>query len=229
MRIDKFFSDLALFTRSEINKVLTNNRIKVNGNIVKKSNFNVNEKLDKIELDDEIIEYRKFIYCLFNKPSGYITATEDKKEKTIYELLPSYFIRKNVMPIGRLDKDTTGLLLLTNDGELCHKLTSPKHNIEKEYSFTLIEKINQKDIDLLQQGKVVLKDGTSLKPCVINMKNETQGNIIITEGKYHQIKRMFGAVGNKIIQLKRIREGKLVLPNNLKENEYIFINKEDIQ
>ena len=229
MRIDKFFSDLALFTRSEINKVLANNRVKVNGKIVKKSNFNINENLDKIELDDKIIEYRKFIYCLIYKPSGYITATEDKQEKTIYELLPDYFIRKNVMPIGRLDKDTTGLLLLTNDGELCHKLTSPKHNIEKEYSFTLIQDINKNDIELLQQGKVVLKDGTTLKPCKIIMKNNTQGNIIITEGKYHQIKRMFGAVGNKIIELKRIREGKLVLPQNLKECEYIFINKEDIQ
>ncbi|MBQ7308275.1 MAG: rRNA pseudouridine synthase [Clostridia bacterium] len=229
MRIDKFFSDLALFSRSQINKVIASNRIKVNGNIVKKSNFNVNENIDIVELDGEIIEYKKFIYCLFYKPSGYVTAVEDKRENTIYELLPDYFIRKNVMPIGRLDKDTTGLLLLTNDGELCHKLTSPKHNVEKEYTFTLAESINKKDIQLLQEGKIVLKDGTTLKPCKILMKNEVQGNIIITEGKYHQIKRMFGAVGNKIIQLKRIREGKLLLPNDLKESEYILINKEDIQ
>ena len=132
------------------------------------------------------------------------------------------------MPVGRLDKDTCGLLLLTNDGDFCHKLTSPKHNIEKEYFFKLADKIEHKDVQYIQEG-ITLKDGDELKPCKINMINEREGNIIITEGKYHQIKRMFGAVGNKIIFLKRIREGKLTLPENLKEGEFVLVDRLDIE
>lgn len=228
MRVDKFFSDIGMFTRKEINSVIKNKRVKVNEKLIIKSSTIINEKQDIVMLDDEIVQYQKEIYCIFNKPSGYITATEDKKEKTIYEFLPEYFLRKNIIPIGRLDKDTTGLLILTNDGEFCHKLTSPKHEVEKEYTFCLADEIQKSDIEKLENGKIVLKDGQKIKPCKINMIDSRTGNIIITEGKYHQIKRMFGAVGNKIIQLKRIREGKLILPQSLREGEFMIVNKEDI-
>lgn len=228
MRIDKFFSDCGIFSRSEINKVLKARRVMVDNQIITRPDFKIEEKLNKVELDGKEIVYQKFIYCMFYKPAGYITATEDKKEHTIYELLPNYFIRKKVMPIGRLDKDTLGLLILTNDGDFCHKVTSPKFNVEKEYYFELADEISKENVAFIEKG-ITLKDGQETKPCIINMANAKQGKIIITEGKYHQVKRMFGAVGNKIVFLKRIREGNLKLPDELKIGEYIFLNKENIE
>lgn len=226
MRLDKFFSDCSVFTRSEFSKVVKAKRVKVNGVLVMKPEYNIDENTDIVTLDDKIITYEKYIYCIFHKPAGYVTATYDKRDLTIYELLPEYFLRKKVMPVGRLDKDTEGLLVLTNDGDLCHKLTSPKYEVEKEYYFVLDEELGEKDRKKLELGKVSLRDGFEPKPCKINMINDVSGNIIITEGKYHQIKRMFGACQNKIIYLKRVREGKLTI-DNLEKGSFKLIKKED--
>ena len=226
MRIDKFISDTAIFSRSQISQVIKSGRVKVNGIVIKKSDFDIS-KADKVELDGQIVIYSKYIYCVFNKPAGYVTSMQEKGEHIVYELLPEYFLRKNVVPIGRLDKDTTGLLFLTNDGQFCHKMTSPKHNVEKEYIFELADKINREEVEKLQSG-TILKNGEETLPCRIEMINDTNGKIILSEGKYHQIKRMFASVGNKIIKLKRVREGKYILPQNLKEGEYIFVKMEDI-
>ena len=227
MRLDKFFSDCSVFTRSEFSKIIPQGRVKVNGKTATRVDYNINETKDIITLDDNVIEYSKYIYCIFNKPSGYITATEDKREQTIYELLPEYFLRKKVMPVGRLDKDTEGLLILTNDGELCHKLTSPKYKVEKEYYFELADSLNEKDRIMLENGEITLRDGFIPDKCKINMLNDFSGHIIITEGKYHQIKRMFGAVGNKITYLKRVREGELVL-TGIEKGCYMLVKRDKI-
>lgn len=226
MRLDKYLSECG-YTRSEAVKIISNGNVIVNNSVMKKKDFKINEFTDNIIVNGKLIKYQKYVYIMMNKPAGVLSATTDKTQKTVIDLLPKE-LQKSVFPVGRLDKNTTGLLLITNDGEFCHRATSPKHCVEKKYFFKCDDEVTFEDIEKLQNG-IELKDGYTTMKCSINMLNNKQGEIAIKEGKYHQIKRMFGAVGNKIIYLKRLSEGYLILDEKICEGEWKYLNQSEIE
>lgn len=226
MRLDKYLVECGVGSRSEIKQILLKKLIKVNGKITTSSKEHIDEVKDEIYFMEKKLEYKEFRYYIMNKPSGYITATEDKKEKTVMEILPEWVIKKDLSPVGRLDKDTEGLLLFTNDGKLSHELLSPKKHVEKIYEVHLEKEISKESIEKLEKGVIIL-DGYLTKPAKIEKISDLVINLTISEGKFHQVKEMLKAVDNKVIYLKRIKFGNLEL-NDLKIGEVIEINKENI-
>lgn len=232
MRLDKFFSELKIFSRREIVNELKKGFIKVNNVVVKKADFKIDEEKDIITYKDNIIKYKKYIYLMLNKPEGYISATEDLTQKTVLDLIPDNLRKFNLFPVGRLDKDTTGLVILTNDGMSAHNALSPKHHVKKKYLFTVIDPYSNEDKEAIENG-ITLADGYTTKPCVIERIDATSGFITLTEGKYHEIKRLFGARSNKIIKLERISFSEIYLGDLplgqyrhlTEEEEKIFIKK----
>ena len=210
MRLDKFFSSLKLLSRSECQKALKQKRIAVNGETRLKSDMKIIPETDEIYLDGERVLYKKYVYMLVNKPKGYVSATEDGRDKTVIDLLPQDIKKFDLFPCGRLDKDTTGLIILTNDGVSAHNSLSPKRHVEKEYYFKTADPYSDEDITAIEKG-ITLKDGYTTKSCRISRLNDFEGHITLTEGKYHEIKRLFGARGNKIVELNRIRFGNILL------------------
>lgn len=225
MRLDKFFSELKIFSRREIAPILKKGLISVNGKIVKKADFKINELADEIKYNGEIVKYRPFIYLMLNKPEGYISATEDLTQKTVLDLIPENLRKFNLFPVGRLDKDTTGLVILTNDGMSAHRALSPKHHVEKKYLFKTADSFDENDINTIENG-VTLNDGYTTKPCKIERISENEGFITLTEGKYHEIKRLFGSVGNKIISLKRVSFSEILL-GDLPLGEWRHLSEEE--
>ena len=217
-RLDKIVSNYTSFSRSEVKKLIKEKRIKVNNEFVFKSDIKIDVNFDKITIDNKIIQIKEKIYLILNKPKGYITATEDKSSATVLDLISEEYKARNIFPVGRLDKDTTGLLILTNDGTFAHNITSPNKNKSKVYIATLDTPITDKMKLEFEKG-VILNDG-KCKPASLEIINEFTAKVTITEGKYHQIKRMFGCFGAKVIELKRIQIGNLKLPENLLEGEY---------
>lgn len=226
MRLDKFISEMG-YTRKDAEFFVKTKRITINGKVASKKDEKVDEINDTICLDGNALKYAKYIYIMLNKPAGILSATEDKSQKTVISLLPENLQKKGLFPVGRLDKETMGLLILTNDGDFCHKMISPKSNIAKIYRFELADEIEKSQIQQIEQG-IALKDGYTTLPCQINLANKTSGEITITEGKYHQIRRMFGAVGNKVIYLERIQEGNIILDKTLKRGEWRELTKNEI-
>ena len=217
-RLDKIVSNYTSFSRSEVKKLIKEKRIKVNNEFVFKSDIKIDVNFDKITIDNKIIQIKEKIYLILNKPKGYITATEDKSSATVLDLISEEYKARNIFPVGRLDKDTTGLLILTNDGTFAHNITSPNKNKSKVYIATLDTPITDKMKLEFEKG-VILNDG-KCKPASLEIINEFTAKVTITEGKYHQIKRMFGCFSAKVIELKRIQIGNLKLPENLLEGEY---------
>lgn len=209
MRLDKFLTECGIGSRREVKKILDSNRVKVNGIIVKNPQSNIKESIDKVELDSRILGYKEFRYYIMYKRAGYITATEDPKEKTVMELLPEWVIKKDLAPVGRLDKDTEGLLLFTNDGKLSHSLLSPKKHVDKTYYAKLENIINQEDIKKLESGVDI--GGYITKPAQAKIISDKEIELTISEGKFHQVKKMLEAVDNKVIYLKRLSFGNLKL------------------
>ncbi len=226
MRLDKYLVECGVGSRSEIKQILLKKLIRVNGKITISSKEHVDELKDEVYFMEKKMEYKEFRYYIMNKPSGYITATEDKKEKTVMEILPEWVIKKDLSPVGRLDKDTEGLLLFTNDGKLSHELLSPKKHVEKIYEVHLENEISNESIEKLENGVVIL-DGYLTKPSKVEKISDLVINLTISEGKFHQVKEMLKAVDNKVIYLKRIKFGNLEL-NDLKIGEVIEIDKENI-
>ena len=225
MRLDKFLTECGLGSRKEVKKILDNGKIKVNDIIIKNPQTNIKENIDKIEFNNIKLEYKKFRYYIMNKKSGYITATEDPREKTVIELLPEWVIKKDLAPVGRLDKDTEGLLLLTNDGQLNHKLLSPKSHVDKTYYAELLEEISEDDLEKLRKGVDI--GGYITMPAGAEKIDSKKIHLTIKEGKFHQVKKMLEAVNNKVIYLKRISFGKLIL-SDMELGEVREINIEDI-
>lgn len=225
MRLDKFFSELKIFSRREITYELKKGFIKVNGVVIKKADFKIDENKDVITYKDEVIKYKKYIYLMLNKPQGYISATEDLTQKTVLDLIPDDLRKFNLFPVGRLDKDTTGLVILTNDGVSAHNALSPKHHVEKKYLFKTADEYSDLDIKSIEQG-ITLADGYTTKPCKIERIDQNNGYITLTEGKYHEIKRLFGARKNKIIELQRISFSKIKL-GDLKLGEFRHLTDEE--
>lgn len=203
MRLDKFLSECKVCSRSQCQQLIKMGRVSINGERPQCKNQDVDPNSSAVCVDGQKIVYKKHIWLMLNKPKGFVSATQDKRQKTVLDLVPQEFKKYNLFPVGRLDKDTQGIVLLTNDGETAHKVLSPKNNHKKTYTFECADELTFDDVFKMQNG-LQLSDGYVCKPCQIKLTTKTSGKITLTEGKYHQIKRMFGAVGNKILQLERI-------------------------
>lgn len=217
MRLDKLLANMGIGSRKDVKMLLKKKQVTVNEKVVKDSSMHVQPDSDVIKVGGSEIHYRKYIYILMNKARGYISATEDDQEKTVLDLLSADMRHFKPFPVGRLDKDTEGLLLLTNDGELAHQLTSPKKDIEKTYYAKISGKVTEADAEKFQNG-VTLDDGYHTKPAklhIIQSGEASEIEITITEGKYHQVKRMFAAIGKKVTYLKRVKMGELTLDHSL--------------
>lgn len=222
MRLDKFLADMSLGTRSEVKKIIASKRIKVNGSIVNKADYQVKE-VDEIYFDDQLINYVDYEYYVLNKPKGYICATEDKNYPVVMELINSK--RKDLVPIGRLDKDTEGLLLISNDGKLNHHLLSPKSHVIKKYYVEVDTKIPENAEEIFAR-EMDLGDFIA-KPALFERINETSAYLSITEGKYHQVKRMFEKIGCTVTYLKRMEFKNLNL-DGLDVGQYRSLTEEEI-
>lgn len=227
MRLDKFLANSGIGSRKEVKELIKQGLVFVNDERIKNSDKNIDKIKDVIKIRDKCIEYRKYVYIMLNKPQNVISATEDNKHKTVIDLIKGYDTY-NIFPVGRLDIDTEGLLLLTNDGKLSHNLLSPKKHVEKEYFVKLKENINDIDINKVENN-IELEDGYICKKAKIKRLSKNELNISITEGKFHQVKRMFKAVGNEVIFLKRVRMANILLDKNLKSGEYRELTEDELK
>lgn len=227
MRLDKFLANSGIGSRKEVKELIKQGLVFVNEERIKKSDKNIDEINDVIKIGDKCIKYRKYVYIMLNKPQNVISATEDNKHKTVIDLIKGYDTY-NIFPVGRLDIDTEGLLLLTNDGKLSHNLLSPKKHIEKEYFVKLKENITDIDINKVENN-IELEDGYICKKAKIKRISENELNITITEGKFHQVKRMFKAVDNEVVFLKRIRMANIFLDKNLKLGDYRELSNDELK
>lgn len=209
MRLDKFLAECGIGSRKEVKDIISNRGITVNDEIVISPKLNIDVINDIVKLNDKILSYKEFRYYIMNKRAGYVTATEDLKEKTVMDLLPDWVIKKDLSPVGRLDKDTEGLLLFTNDGKLNHRLLSPKNHIDKTYYVETEKIMEDEDIKSLENGVDI--GGYITMPAIANKIDERKLLLTIKEGKFHQVKRMLEAIDNKVVYLKRISFGKLKL------------------
>ena len=229
MRIDKFLSNMGIASRTESSKAARAGLILVNGVAVKKADIHIDPEKDEIIFCGRTIEYRKYTYILMNKPDGVVSATEDEKDRTVIDLLPEELQKLNLFPCGRLDKHTLGLVMLTDDGDLAHRLLSPKHHVKKKYFFESKFPLSDEEIEHLEKG-ATLEDGYVTKPSQIQLlENKQSGYITLVEGKYHQIKRMLESVNNKITYLERVTFGPLVLDESLARGEWRFLTKDEIE
>lgn len=214
-RLDKLISNQTGLSRSDIKVKIRKGEVKVNGTVITKADFKINLEEDKVTLGGENILYRKHIYIMLNKPAGYVCATEDNLSKTVLELVPKELFREGLFPAGRLDKDTEGFVLLTDDGEFAHDILSPKKHVKKKYLCVLEKECGENYAEELKNG-VELASGEKCLPAEIEMTEEKNtAYLTISEGKFHQIKRMFEALGNRIIYLKRVKIGGLCLDEKL--------------
>lgn len=231
IRLDKFLSNMGVATRTETAKAVRRGAVRINGEVCRVADYKLNPETDTVVFCDKAITYEKFRYIMLNKPEGYVSATEDGKDKTVLELLPPEYSRFNLFPCGRLDKYTVGLMLLTDNGELAHRLLSPKHHVKKTYRYVAKLPLSADDEALLEKG-VTLDGGDITKPCEIErdgpLEESLSGTITLTEGKYHQIKRMFEVVGNKITYLERLTFGTLILDSSLERGEWRHLSKDEI-
>jgi len=230
MRVDKLLSNLKYGSRSEIKAMAKDLRIKVNGNLIKDADISVNPEKDQIHVDDVLVYYKEFIYLMMNKPQGIICAANDSLYPTYLSLIEEPYNRFDLNVCGRLDVDTEGLIILTNDGAFLHKVISPKKDIDKTYFVILKEPLT--NYQKLEKG-VIISDGAEkpylTKPAkIFDIVNNTC-RIAISEGKFHQVKRMFEAIGNEVIALKREKIGWLELDYALKQGEYKELSNEELK
>lgn len=225
-RIDKIISSNTKYSRKEIKELIKKKRIKVNDNLVLKPDIKIDSIKDKILIDEKELIIKKNIYLILNKPKGYVSTTKDFKDKTVLDLVPKEYQHRNLFPAGRLDKDTTGLMLITDDGEFSHNILSPKKHIKKIYEVTIdIEMTNEMVADF-KKG-IILNDG-ECKPANLKITGPNTGIVTLIEGRYHQIKRMFGCHNAKVIELNRIAMGNLYLPKDLKLGEIRELKVEEL-
>ena len=225
MRLDKFLTEMGKCSRSEGGKLIRAGKVLVNGKVQKAPDFKIDPNLDTITFMGEVLTYKKYTYIMLNKPEGYVSATDDEREKTVLDLVDPEDRCRGLFPCGRLDKNTLGLVILTNDGEGAHKVLSPKHHVEKIYKFISRDPVSENDIKLLEGGVDI--GGYLTKPCKVKMISECEGEITLTEGKYHQIKRMLEAVDNKIMYLERITFGNISLDPSLGRGEWRYLTPDE--
>ncbi len=227
MRLDKFFSVTGTLTRSEALRAVRAKRVTVNGVAAQKADIKIDPESDIIALDGERVVYKKYTYIMLNKPQGYVSATDDSRLPTVLELLPEKYKRTGLFPCGRLDRDTTGLMLLTDDGELAHFLLSPVSHVPKTYYYEAAEPLDEATVKRLESG-VDIGEKNLTKPAKLECEG-SKGRITLAEGRYHQIKRMFEAVGNRITYLERIAFGPLSLDPSLSRGEWRELTDDEIK
>ncbi|MBB5324439.1 16S rRNA pseudouridine516 synthase [Anoxybacillus tepidamans] len=231
LRIDKMLANMGYGTRKEVKKLLKSGVVKIDDVIVKDPKTQVDPTKQVVTVWGEEVEYKEFIYLMMNKPPGVISATEDMVEETVIDLLEEEDRIFEPFPVGRLDKDTEGLLLITNDGQLAHQLLSPKKHVPKTYFAIIDGEVTEADVEAFRRG-VILDDGYETKPAelaILKSGIRSDVEVIITEGKFHQIKRMFQAVGKRVIYLKRIQMGPLSLDPSLELGEYRELTDEEVE
>lgn len=229
MRLDKFLCDRNIGTRSQVKTYIRQGLVTVNGRPAQASDQKINEEEDLVTFQGRRLRPGGFVYYMLNKPQGVVSATQDNRDTTVVDLLKDCDLpRDGVFPVGRLDKDTEGLLILTDDGDMAHRLLSPKKHVDKTYLVTAQHPLSQEDMDRLEQGVDIGEDRLTLT-AKVELLTGTQFFLTIHEGKYHQIKRMLQAVGNHVMALKRISFGGLALDKNLKPGEYRELTKQEVE
>ena len=230
-RIDKILSNLGYGSRSELKKLCKSGLVKVNGKVINNPGVQVDVENDEILFDGEKVVYKEFIYLMLNKPDGYISATFDKRDPIVLDLIDKQDLIFEPFPVGRLDKDTEGLLVLTNDGQLAHRVLSPKKHVPKTYYAKVEGVVTEEDVKAFAEG-VTLDDGYETMPAELEiLKSDDISEIELTihEGKFHQVKRMFESVGKKVVYLKRLSMGKLKLDEGLVLGEYRELTEEEVK
>lgn len=229
LRLDKYLADAGIGTRSQVKQMIRKGQVTVNDEPVKKPELKVDAEKDRIEVMGKEIRYQKYRYLLLHKPSGVVSATEDKKEQTVLSLIPEE-LRKDIFPVGRLDKDTEGLLLLTNDGVLAHRLLSPKKHVDKTYYARIQGKVTDEDAEAFFMGIDIGDEKDTLPARLKILESGEESRILLTiqEGRFHQVKRMFEARDKKVIYLKRLSMGPLVLDEELKKGDYRELTEEEM-
>ncbi|MGE8078683.1 pseudouridine synthase [Peribacillus loiseleuriae] len=231
MRIDKLLANVGYGSRKEVKSLLKSGAVSVNEQVVKDAKAHVHPDVDHVTVHNEPVVYREFIYLMMNKPQGLISATEDNFQETVIDILEPEDAAMEPFPVGRLDKDTEGLLLITNDGQLTHQLLSPKKHVPKTYFAVINSEVTESDIEEFSKG-VTLDDGYHTKPGELKiLKSGLTSDIELTimEGKFHQVKRMFEAVGKRVVYLKRISMGSLKLDEGLELGEYRELTDEELE
>ena len=226
-RLDKIISSQTHYTRKDVKSLIGNKQVMVNGNIINKSDFKVNPDIDIIEVSGEILKVQKYVYLILNKPKGYVSATVDKTDRTVLDLVPLEYSHRDLFPAGRLDKDTTGLMIITDDGNFAHNILSPNKHISKTYHVTIDIPLTNEMTDGFKKG-VMLNDG-ECKTASLKIIDTYNAIVTLTEGRYHQIKRMFGCFKAKVLELKRTKMGNLELPVNLKEGECRELTQKELE
>lgn len=230
-RLDKIIANSGTLSRKEVHRLIKSGSVSVNGIITKDRGFCIDPDTAEIRINGEMISLDKYVYIMLNKPQGVVSATKDPAEKTVVDLVPAEFKKKNLFPAGRLDRNTTGFVLITDNGDFAHKILSPKNHIEKTYEARLAEPVSAESLEKVAKG-ITLGDGTECLPAKVRILEDVENPLVeikICEGKYHQIKRMFAAVGNAVIELKRVRMGNLLLDENLQPGECRLLTKDEVE
>ncbi len=229
MRIDKLIANSTSWGRKEIKHFIKKGLVLVNGKVVSDSGFHVDEENDTITLSGERIVYSRYTYLMLNKPNGYISATFDKHYPVVTDLVPAEFSHASLFPVGRLDIDTHGLLLLTNNGDLAHRLLSPKSHIPKTYFVRSLNPVKPSDVEIFKNGITLASDFTTMPSVLCPSKdNPSEAEVTIYEGKFHQVKRMFEAIDNEVVYLKRLSMGPLTLDASLPEGKCRPLTEDEI-
>ena len=226
-RIDKIIGSQTEYSRKDIKKLILCKRVKLNGELVLKSDIKIDPDKDIIELDGKKLNVTSNIYLILNKPAGYISATEDRSQKTVLDLIDTKYSHREMFPAGRLDKDTTGMMIITDDGQFAHNILAPKKHISKTYEVEIDLPVTEEMRQGFEKG-INLNDGVC-KTAELRITGENTAIVVLTEGRYHQIKRMFGCFGAKVTKLHRIAMGELNLPTDLKEGESRELSKEELE
>ncbi len=229
LRLDKYLADMGLGTRSEVKQAVRKGRVQVNGQTVREPEYKTDTETDQVWFDGQPAAYREYEYYMLNKPAGVISASEDPRERCVVDLIESRK-RKDLFPVGRLDKDTEGLLLITNDGGLAHRLLSPKKHVDKVYYARVQGRVTQEDAELFRRG-VDIGEKKQTLPAelrILNAGEISEIELTIREGKFHQVKRMFHAAGKEVLYLKRLQMGPLRLDESLKPGEYRTLNTQEL-
>ena len=231
MRLDKYLCETGFGTRSQVKDLLKKGQVMVNGEVVKKPELKINETTDQILCQGKKVSYQKNIYLMLHKPAGVVSATEDSREKTVLDLVRPEDRKNGLFPVGRLDKDTEGLLLLTDDGELAHRLLSPKKHVDKTYYAKIDGQVTEEHVKQFREG-LDIGDEKKTLPAVLTILLSgpvSEIEVTIHEGRFHQIKRMFEAVGCKVTYLKRLSMGSLVLDETLPPEEYRPLTEAELE
>ncbi|MBP3442856.1 MAG: rRNA pseudouridine synthase [Clostridia bacterium] len=229
-RLDKLISSQGTYTRKQAQQLIKDGSVKVDGVTVRDRGFHIDPDKNEVMLEGKAFTVEKFVYLMLNKPKGVVSATNDASQKTVIDLVPDELKRRNLFPAGRLDMTTTGFVLITDDGDFAHRILSPKNHIEKTYEARLAESTTPEQMNAVAEG-IVLGDGTECLPAKLRLLEDGDNPLVeikICEGKYHQIKRMFAAAGNGVIELRRTRMGNLYLDENLPEGHCRRLTQDEV-